>query len=714
MSTDSQLPRDDRRRPVAEARSGMADLIEVLLRRYVVVLATSIPVLLAVAALLFYLTPRYTSEVRMKIEVNDRGLDPTDTPSNTPIDAIVDTEIETIRAREVARAVATRLNLLDDPEFVGPANERNGAPAIELAANTLLGGLGVGREGTTYIVGVSYTSTDPVKAAEIANAFADEYVRLGRADRTASATEQAGVLDRQLDTLRQQVEEADAQIARYRAETGTVSGNIGQGTVTDQQIVTIAQQLAVAESDAAAARSRAATALTDAEDSSGEAISEVLASPTITDLRRQRSELMKTESENLTRYGPRHPFTLQIQQQMAGIDRELKNETTRIIGGLQSAARAASSRAASLRQELTRLQGTQSSAARAGVQVESLQRDADARRAIYNQLNQAAQLARQQAQIGRAQARIISRAIPPLYPSFPRKSLFAAFGGLLAVFVGTGSALLLEAIQSGFRTSDAVTRRLRLPVLVSMPELSRRWLRKSSGSKSVFDYVMARPMSSYAELLRNVRAELLRSDTAHTRVITITSALPLEGKTTFAISLARVIAESGDRVLLIDCDLRRRALGVLMPERVDVGLLEVIAGTTTLQKAVVGDSGSGLDILPLSKTTFTAKDVFSEPGMRALLANARMQYSWIIIDAPPVLAVADARILATLSDRVLLVVRWLKTPSSAAQAAASRLLKDGVKIAGVVLNRVTRTSWRSFSEIDPSNYGYGNRGYHLD
>jgi capsular exopolysaccharide synthesis family protein len=187
-------------------------------------------------------------------------------------------------------------------------------------------------------------------------------------------------------------------------------------------------------------------------------------------------------------------------------------------------------------------------------------------------------------------------------------------------------------------------------------------------------------------------------------VIAITSALPGEGKTTTSLCLARTAALQGARVVVVDCDLRRRTVNRLLRADPATGLLEVLSGEATLQQAIVVDEPTGAHVLPLAKSAFTPKDVFGTVAMDRLLADLRARYDLIILDTAPILPVADTRVLAPKADTVVFLARWRKTPQQAIEAAFRLLAGTGAHVGGVALTQMDMKQ--------QTKYGYGDPGYY--
>lgn len=676
-----------------------------------------------VAALL--MTPLYSATASLRIDPTQRSIVDNNDPNRLPAESIIDTEVSLITSRLVAERVVTKLHLDRDPEFFKPEDTLAGLSptdagkeAVEQTIDAVLKRLTVERGGQTFMVNVQFSSESARKAAVIANEFAQAYLDASVALRLQSVSAQSAGLNTRLQELGREVQTADAALAQYRSATGLVSGTDGAPAVNavDQQIIPLTSSLATAESDAAAATANANAARSQITRSGVESVSGVLGSPVIADLRRQRSEVLRDRDEITARYGPRHPDTIRVQQQLDGLDQQIQAEARRIVSALDSDARASQARAATLRAQLNSLRGQQSSNSRLTVEADRLAREAEAKRNIYLQLSTTAQQANQQRQLSETDSKLISPAIAPASPTFPNKVLFAAMGLVIGGVLGIGAVFIAEAFDGGLRTIDSVETELGVPYLGSLTEISPKQLRFRGRRALPWDYVVEKPLSGFAEALRTVRGSLALLDVGRrVQVVTVTSALPNEGKTVTAVSLARVMALSGDKVLLIDCDLRQNALRELTAAaNPKVGLAEVLTGEATLEQAIVHDSVERLDLLPLTKVLFTPRDLFNTEVMGKLIASVRTRYDMIVIDCPPTLAVADAQSLAGIADAVVLAVRWAKTPRDAARAAIGRVEQGGGVIGGVILTRADLNARSSFSKSDPSFYYKAYKSYYVD
>jgi capsular exopolysaccharide synthesis family protein len=228
------------------------------------------------------------------------------------------------------------------------------------------------------------------------------------------------------------------------------------------------------------------------------------------------------------------------------------------------------------------------------------------------------------------------------------------------------------------------------------------------GKVPLHDYVLEKPASSLVEAINSLKFSLELSDPDHpVKAVAVTSSVPEEGKSTLAISLARVVASSGKRVLILDGDMRRSSVGNRLGFRTKhKGLSDlVVAGDADLSEFVLKDEKGGIDYLPPGTAKYAnATDIFSSHRMESIIDLLKASYDLVIIDTPPVMAVADARIIGRVVDKMIFVVRWNKTPRKVARTALDQLRRAGVSLAGVVLQQVDLKRY--------GRVGYGDSGYY--
>lgn len=301
----------------------------------------------------------------------------------------------------------------------------------------------------------------------------------------------------------------------------------------------------------------------------------------------------------------------------------------------------------------------------------------------------------------RASGRIISEAELPLSPSSPRPVRTLAIALAIGALLGAGAAFAVERLFDGLTSGDEVEDRLGLLHLGSVPDLASVLPDAHLPLAAVVEY----PMSGFAESFRSVLNAVRDTSTRRAQVVAITSALPNEGKSTIAGCLARSVALGGDRIVLVDCDARRRDVSAMFDDAGRrPGLAEVLRGEATLDEALVHDAASSAWILPITGPPVEMSALLAGPPMAALIEELRQRFARVLIDTAPVLALAETRVIATMVDLVIIVVRWRVTADHAVRAAVKLLPRAQGQIAGVVLSRVDMRKQARYALGDASSY----------
>ncbi|MGH6963955.1 MAG: GumC family protein [Phenylobacterium sp.] len=667
----------------------------------------------------------YTSASRVMINIREQQVAPTEDqgvlsalPSTSPV---VDSEVEVIGSRHLARRVARDLRLdrtaAFNPKptgpslrdrllaFIGltpPAPKPTAAAIDQAIVDRVLKGLSVTRVGETYAIDISYSADDPKTAALIANTFARLYVS-EQVEAKSNANVHAGTfLAGRIQQLQQQAVSDAAKVQQYRVEHDLLSTS--GASLTEQEISAYNQRVAEARGEAAADEARLATARQQlASGSTGEDVGEALNSAVIQSLRGQRVAVSARVADLQGRYGPRHPDILKAQRELQDIDAQIQGEIGRVISNLEAKREVSRQRLASITASLSTARGTLTQNNRAMVGLSELQQKADASQALYESyLNRYKQTGAQEG-AEQADARLISEARIPSEPSSPNIPLNLVFGAMLGLAAGLVAVIVSEILDSSLTTAEDIERRLGRRYLAGVPLLSSL---KGGPRTAPINAIVQWPQSAFAEAYRNLRASLRYSTlNGPVQVMAISSALPQEGKTTTSICLARSAALQGLRVVLVDCDTHRRDLNRLVKGRAhSPGLMEVLAGEASLKDALVQDEATTTMILPLNASVVAARDYIGGEAMDGLLAELRRTFDLVILDTTPILPTADTRMLSTKVDVVVLVARWRKTSAHAIQAALHLLPAEGLNVAGVVLNRIHMGQQARFGFGDPAYY----------
>ena len=295
-------------------------------------------------------------------------------------------------------------------------------------------------------------------------------------------------------------------------------------------------------------------------------------------------------------------------------------------------------------------------------------------------------------------ARVISPADIPIEPSFPQTGITLGLVFLASLIIGMMVILILELLDGGFRSSEQLERATGIPSLGFVPQ---------TGVPKDFDslpsYVAGHPNTAFAESIRTLNWTLgLAYPEGRPKRILVSSALPEEGKTTIATCLATVQSAAGEKVLLIDGDTRRPSCNEILAMDRDPGLTDVLMGTAQLEDALQTCEWSGLTVLAAGRPSPNISTLLASTKLEALLDVLDKEYDLIVIDSPPILAAADARILAKHDHATFVVVRWAKTRRQTVRLAVQQLDATGAPIAGTLLSAVDARKH--------AQYGYGDSG----
>jgi capsular exopolysaccharide synthesis family protein len=342
----------------------------------------------------------------------------------------------------------------------------------------------------------------------------------------------------------------------------------------------------------------------------------------------------------------------------------------------------------------------------ASVRLNELERNADSVKTLYQSyLDRFKETSAEQG-IEESDARILSRAQVPGRPSSPNVPVNMALGLILGLVAGLGATAIAEAFDQGVSTGDQIENDLEIPSLAAIPLLSSVATDRARGRLSPTDFIVEKPLSRFAEAFRALRTAVVYSNVdRRIQVVAVSSSVPGEGKTTTTVGLARTAAMAGTKVCMIDCDLRRRSVHKLFGLEPQKGLLDILSGACSIEEVMLQDAASGAFIIPLADSAYSPKDVFGSEAMERLLIALRARFEMVILDTAPILAVADAAVVASKADTVLFLTRWRRTPIRLVRNSLKALNAVGANVAGVALTQVdVREQVRA---------GYGEAAYYF-
>ena len=622
--------------------------------------------------------------------------------------SIVRSEMAVLSSRTVLRGVAKKLHLDTLPEFnsrlrpvawyqrLDPRSyidalftPKQDQPVDQQEAidseveSTLYQNLAVSNDSRDYVITIDYRSRDPRLSAQIANALMSDYINQYIESKVAATISANGSLNARAEDLRKDVADADAKVQAFTTKSGYLQTRLG--TVSSQQLNDLNTQLSTARADRAASEAKYAQAVALQRNGGSTATaSDVLASPLIQHLREKEADLLRQQADAATRLGPLHPERRAIEQQLADIRRNISGEIGKVVQSLKGEVDVTRARESSLQQRVTQLQGTALTAADSQSEYERLQADADGKRKVYNEfLLRVAQTAKPDDK-QQADARIISSAVPPTGPSSPRVFLLTLVAGAITALGSVASVLLNDQMDHGYENLGEVRTSTGLLGFGAIPSIRRR------GRRATWQrYVLDHPYSAFAETIRGFRARLHAAARFRpAKVILLTSAQAGEGKTSIALAFARLTAQDGHRVLLIDCDLRRPALGKILALPTADDYSDVLGGQASWRENVRVDQISGLHYLVTARPPRNISQVLETKGIEQTLREAAAEYDFVVIDSPPIMRVTDALLLARHVDIIAVVVWWKHTRRRMVAEALRRLDTHTDKLCGVILNKV--------------------------
>ncbi|SFS13115.1 GumC family protein [Sphingomonas jatrophae] len=622
----------------------------------------------------------------------------------------VDTEVQVLESSAVAARVVRDARLQSDPEF--------GGDSFDQSVRRFAEALSISRVGETELIDIKVESRSPQRAAQLANRTAEAYMTLERERKRRTTLDANRLLRARVADMAGQVRRAEAAVQQFRVGNNLLSVN--GTTLAEQTSANISDRLA-----AGRAAERAALAELAAARSAGVPLDLANAQASLGTLRAQQAGAMQEMSAAQGQFGPSHPRYIAAARRLAEINQAVEAETQRARAGIAATqgqrideleARAAA--ATNLRRSLETSAGANAaglaSNSRAATRLADLERQAAALRSTYETYLQRYQQTLTQLGTEQSKAELIAAGtVPerPYKPSTLRNVLFGLLAGLAAGIAISTSVILFE---SHFSTAAQVEEELDVEGLPSLPTAGSAGLSVGrADTAAILAAMIADPTSAFAEMHKSLVGALDRPvDGRPNRVVAVTSALPKEGKTTAVLCLATAAAFGGRRVLLIDCDQRRRGVTRAAASGAEQGLHEVLVGGAAWRGVLAAGPVPGVDLLPASPVQADQVDLFGLPAFATLLAAVRDSYDLVLLDCAPVLPIVDTRLIVGYADSVLLVCRWRSTARRAVAAALGMIGRTGAPIAGVTLTRVDLKALARFGYGDPTFYYRSYKDYY--
>jgi len=654
-------------------------------------------------------------------------------PDQSPEMATILSEADVLRSRSVIESVVRSLALWRLPEFQNPqypggwswqtlktrlgnmwgveggpdAASRESAlervrpdaadapmeAQIDLAVNKYGDHLLVQTDGHSMTIEVSYRAWTPQLAAEIVNTHIKSYQRLQVQAKAAAAQEANSWLKRQVAELQNQLQVVEAAVSQYREDhhlTGTAKDN----TALSEQLASLNAQLITARADLAESEARAARMGNHRGGTNidskrgGDSIPEVVNSQTITALRAQEGQLIQREANLSAVYGNSYPELQRVRASLQNLRDQIAREIDRNRGAALQLVDRARAREQSMQQSIVAIT-TQVNIADAGLQ--QLQANAESIRTLLNTFEKRAEETAADPAFITSNSSLVSRASPSAVSGSPIALALAGGGGFGGLVLGCLLAHLLEIRDKTFRTSAQVQRQVQLRTISATPRAAH--IRRRSPA----DLILNDNKSLLAEAFRlswaNIQCAVCGPEAAPLSerrsgfVLGITSAASGEGKSTHALGLARTAALAGEKVVLVDADLRRSGVSRLLDRDLGFVLGDFLQGRCTANAIIAVEEQSGVHFVPSTplEAALTSRDLlrFAE-----LVDYLKDRFDIVIIDLPPILGLAETVRLALITDSIALIIRWGRTERQLVQYAIDALRSAGGSPSTAILNDI--------------------------
>ncbi|WP_137869499.1 polysaccharide biosynthesis tyrosine autokinase [Sphingopyxis sp. 2PD] len=683
----------------------MVAIYSALLRSRWWMLAIVFATLTAGIALTLLSTPIY--QAAASVQINQEREKVLGTESKEDVVSLQDaerflqTQLDVLRSRTTATAVADEMNLFNNDEFLtamGEESATNPGPRQTLeearreqVIRILQDNLSLNLPVDSRVVQIGFQSSDPRLAARIANSFADSFIRSNLQRRFDSSSYARDFLREQLQEAQLRLEKSERAAVDYARRTNIVdtSGSNGDAnrkssSLTVDSLVELNQKLATVMADRIEAESRwnrvrSIPVLNIPQVQSNEAIQRLV---------QQKAELEALYSEESERRKEDYPSMRRAAARISQLESEILQLAGAVRQGVKSNYDVAREQENSLRAQVNDFRQQSQEEQTDSIQLSILQREADTSRQQYEFLLRRYNELAAEAGVQSNNLSVVDRAVSPADPVSPNIILNLLGALVLGSLLALVFAIARETLFNMIRTPDDVSRGLHIPVLGAVPD---------GGDAMQVRDELSDPKSIFYEAINSIRTSLLLSSRSGLpKSIAFTSTQPGEGKSTTCFSLAYALVRSGRKVLVIDADLRRpnqhRIFGI---ENV-LGMSDLLAGGIDLQSAIRKDAKSGVDVITAGPIPPNPSELIETNALKDLIARCHEFYDCVLIDCPPILGLADAIVAASAVDGVIYIAESGRNHSRGALTSVQRLRGSGAHIVGAIITRF---------EADASGYG---------
>ncbi len=653
------------------------------------------------------------------------------------------TQYQIIKSRTVAREVIQNLNLAENEEFTGPTENDMLAKVKNRVSETISAGkqwfesiINTGRAQKSYrdredvpedlivknpglvsavinrihvepvknsrLVDIGVEARDPVLAARMANEVVQVYISQNMETKLKATKDAVQWLTERIEDERRKVEQAENALLNYKERHEIMTDfTEDAGNIVAEKLAKLNTQVIDAESQRVEAQTRyeQAVALLETPEML-DSIPEVLGNELINEIKKLEVSLNNKMSELSKKYGPKHPQMIAIYSELDDLKVRKENEARRIVTSLENELKLAMAREESLKAALEKQRAQSLRMNKKAIQYNVLRRQAESSKHMYDLLINRFKETSLTEEMKTGNIRVIDQAEAPLSPVKPDKKKNMIMALFLGLALGVGFAFFIEYLDNTIKHPDDIKKYLAIPYLGPIPAFD---IREETNGPLADLITRHSPKSTISESFRGVRTNILFSSIgSEPQVILVTSAEPSEGKTVTAANLAVIMAQSGRRTVLVDCDMRRPRIHKVFKVKGEPGLANVLIGDTELKDTLIETDITKLGLLTCGLTPPNPSEIIGSTRMVDVIESLKGEYDKIIIDSPPISAVTDSVVLAQMVDGIVMVIKSGEVSRRVVLNAVEQLRTVNVHIYGAVLNAVT---------IEKDSYYYYNQ-YH--
>ena len=701
----------------------LAHYLWILRRQAWKIAAFVVATILATLIVSLRLTPIYESTVSVDIDrqvpTGVLGEEATRSASNDA-DQFIATQVKLIESDSVLRPVVDKYRLREvEDDALEEAVDHS---VTSLEAPVILKRLKITRPPNTYILQISYRSSNRQLAADVANEIAQSYLAHTYRIRYQATANLSDFMERQLEELKAKMEKSSAAVAQFERELNVINPE-EKTSILSARLLELNSEYTKTQAD----RVKKEAAYNSVQSGTLEAAQVSTQGDALKRLTENLNDALEKFAEVKNHYGLNHPEYKKAQTRVQELESQIASTGDSVRQRVEVEYREAVNREAMISSAVQETKTEFDRLNSRSFEYQTLKREADGDKKLYEELVRKIKEAGINASFQNSSIRVADPARPGLKPVFPKIWLNLLLAFLCSTFLAVGIAVVSDVLDNTVRDPDQVTRLMKTEVIGSLPAV-KDWRRRLSpinahtgtgllsgphlngngaGMKELAIVVGEtgyQALSTYEEAIRTLRNSILLTDfDRRLRSILLTSASPSEGKSTVAAHLAATHAGQGKRTLLIDGDLRRPSVHRLYQVPNSVGLSNVLLQQISWRDALVRmPEPEGLDILPAGPSTRRASDLVGT-GLAELVEEAAREYDLVVLDAPPLLGFAEPLQMASFVDGVIIVARAGDTSRTALASVITTLARLRANLVGVVLNEVHR-------EISPGYYySYSNR-----